>query len=84
MKYNATSCIDKYGEIEKAMGVNTTTFSKLEAAHAAVDAVKALALKVGIPERLRDLKVTEDSLESLAQSAFNDVCTPGNPREVTL
>jgi len=84
MKYNTSSCVDRFGDIAKAMGVNTYAFSKLEAANAAVEAVKALALKVGIPERLRDLKVTEDSLESLAQSAFNDVCTPGNPRTATL
>ena len=84
MKYNASSCVDRFGDIAKAMGVNIFTFSKLEAANAAVEAVKALAVKVGIPERLRDLKVTEDSLESLSQSAFNDVCTPGNPRTVTL
>ncbi len=82
MKYNASSCVEKYGDIARAMGVNTFAFSKLEAANAAVDAVKALALKVGIPERLRELNVSEDSLESLAQSAYNDVCTPGNPRNV--
>jgi lactaldehyde reductase len=84
MKYNATSCIDKYGEIAKTMGVNTVGLSKIEAAHAAVDAVKALAVKVGIPERLRDLNVKDEDLEKLANSAFNDICTPGNPRNVTL
>lgn len=84
MKYNSTSCIDKYGDIAKAMGVKTFGYSKIEVAHAAVDAVKTLALKVGIPERLRDLNVTEESLEKLALSAFNDICTPGNPREPTL
>lgn len=83
MKYNATSCIDKYGEIAKAMGVNTVGLSKIEAAHAAVDAVKALAIKVGIPERLRNLNVQEEDLEKLANSAFNDICTPGNPRDVS-
>jgi lactaldehyde reductase len=84
MNYNATSCIDKYGEIAKAMDVNTVGLSKMEAAHAAVDAVKSLAIKVGIPERLRDLNVKEEDLEKLANSAFNDICTPGNPRNVTL
>ena len=84
MKYNATSCIEKYGNIAKIMGVNTFGYSKIESAHAAVDAVKALAIKVGIPERLRDLNVTEESLEKLALSAYNDICTPGNPRDVTL
>ncbi len=84
MKYNATSCIDKYGEIAKAMGANTVGLSKIEAAHAAVDAVKALAIKVGIPERLRILNVKEVDLEKLANSAFNDICTPGNPRSVNI
>jgi len=84
MQYNATSAIDKYSDIAKAMGVNIDGLSREAAAQAAVDAVKALAAKVGIPEKLRDLNVTEDSLDKLALSAFNDVCTPGNPREAKL
>lgn len=84
MEYNASASIDKYADIAKAMGVDTSKLSKLEAADAAVAAVKQLAVKVGIPEKLRDLNVKEESLEALALSAFNDVCTPGNPREVTL
>lgn len=84
MEYNASASIDKYADIAKAMGVDTSNMSKQEAADAAVAAVKQLAVKVGIPEKLRDLNVKEESLEALALSAFNDVCTPGNPREVTL
>jgi len=84
MQYNMNSAMAKYVDIAKAMGVDTSTMSTEEAAQAAVDAVKALAVKVGIPERLRDLNVPADSLEALAKSAFADVCTPGNPREVTL
>jgi len=83
MQYNMASCIDKYADITKALGVNIDGLSKESAAQAAVDAVKALAVKVGIPEKLRELNVTDDSLEKLALSAFNDVCTPGNPRTVT-
>jgi len=84
MQYNASSCIEKYADIAKAMGVNIDGLSKDATAQAAVDAVKALAVKVGIPQKLRDLNVKEEDLERLAQSAFNDVCTPGNPRTVTL
>jgi lactaldehyde reductase len=82
MQYNAESAIDKYGDIAKAMGVNIVGLSNTEAAQAAVNAVKALAAKVGIPEKLRDLNVKEEDLDRLAESAFNDVCTPGNPRDV--
>jgi lactaldehyde reductase len=84
MQYNAPSALDKYSDIAKAMGVTIDGLSKEAAAQAAVDAVKALAIKVGIPEKLRDLNVTENSLDKLALSAFNDVCTPGNPREAKL
>ena len=55
-----------------------------DAAQAAVDAVKNLAIEVGIPEKLQLLNVKEEDLERLSQSAFEDVCTPGNPREVKL
>lgn len=84
MQYNAESALEKYSDIAKAMGVDISGLSKEQAAQAAVDAVKALAIKVGIPEKLRDLNVKEEDLERLAQSAFNDVCTPGNPRTVQL
>jgi len=84
MQYNAEAAIDKYADIAKAMGVDISGLSKEQAAQAAVDAVKALAVQVGIPEKLRDLNVKEEDLERLAQSAFNDVCTPGNPRTVKL
>jgi lactaldehyde reductase len=76
--------VDKYVDIAKAMGVDVSGMSKEAAAQAAVDAVKALAVKVGIPANLRALNVPAESLEALATSAFNDVCTPGNPREVAL
>jgi len=51
---------------------------------AVVDEANALAIKVGIPERLRDLNVKENSLEKLALSDLNDVCTSGNPRITTF
>ena len=84
MQYNMAFAIDKYVDIAIAMGVNVVGLPKADAAQAAVDAVKALAVKVGIPEKLRNLNVKEEDLGRLAQSAFNDVCTPGNPRIVTL
>ena len=84
MQYNAESSIDKYVDIARAMGVKVDNLSPQKAAQAAVDAVKSLATRVDIPERLRDLNVKEEDLERLAKSAFEDVCTPGNPREVKL
>lgn len=84
MEYNTESSIAKYVDIARAMGIKVDHLSLPEAAQAAVDAVKNLAIEVGIPEKLELLNVKEEDLERLSQSAFEDVCTPGNPREVKL
>ncbi|MCD8310452.1 MAG: iron-containing alcohol dehydrogenase, partial [Prevotellaceae bacterium] len=72
----------KYVEIAKAMKVYKDGMTDEEAAKAACDAVKALSVKVGIPQHLTDLGIKEEDLPRLAKAAMADVCTPGNPREV--
>lgn len=84
MQYNAEWAIDKFGNIAKTMGVNVDGLSSEAAAQVAIDGVKALARKEGIPEELRELNVKEEDLGGLAQPAFEDVCTPGNPCSVEL
>jgi lactaldehyde reductase len=83
MEYNMPVCIDKYGNIAKAIGVDTTNMSKEEAAKAAIDAVRQLAIDVNIPQTLRELNIPKEGLPKLAKDALADVCTGGNPREVT-
>lgn len=84
MEFNMPACLDKYPEIAKAMGVDITGMTKEEASQAACDAVKALAIEVGIPQHLSELGITAEDIPALAQQAIEDVCTPGNPRDVTI
>ena len=84
MEFNMPACLGKYPEIARAMGVDTEGMTPAEASQAAVDAVRALSVKVGIPQHLSDLGITEKDIPALADQAIADVCTPGNPREVTL
>lgn len=83
MAFNAPAALEKYVSIAKAMEVYQPGMSEQDAAQAAVDAVKALAVRVGIPQHLSELGVKEEDLKRLSQAAFADVCTPGNPREVS-
>ncbi|MDE6127509.1 MAG: lactaldehyde reductase [Muribaculaceae bacterium] len=83
MEFNAPAAIEKYGRIAGAMGVDTAGMSPEEAAAAAVEAVRALAVRVGIPQHLSELGIGEADLPRLAAAAMADVCTPGNPRDVT-
>ena len=84
MEYNKEAAKAKYRTIAEAMGVDTSAMDDDQAAQAAVDAVKALAVKVRIPHHLSELGVPESGLPTLAQAAFNDVCTPGNPRKAVV
>ncbi len=82
MEFNMPAAVDKYVQIAKAMDVYSVGMSKEEAAQAAVDAVRALAIRVGIPQHLTELGIKETDLDRLATAAAADVCTPGNPRDV--
>ena len=83
MEFNMPKCVEKFGIIAKTMGVNTDGMTAEQAAQAAVDAVKALSIRVGIPQTLTELGIKESDIPALAAQAIADVCTPGNPRDVT-
>lgn len=84
MEYNAPATGEKYRNIAKAMGVTGVDDMSLEEARkAAVEAVKQLSHDVGIPENLKDIVKPED-VDFLAQSAYDDACRPGNPRETSV
>lgn len=84
MEFNKPCCIKKFGVIAQTMGVDTTGMTYDEAAQAAVDAVKALSIRVGIPQHMSELGIKASDIDALADQALADVCTPGNPRDVTL
>ena len=84
MEYNAECTGDKYRDIAKAMGVEGTEAMSIEAARkAAVDAVAALAEKVGIPKDLKGI-LKEEDVQFLSESAFADACRPGNPKDTSV
>ena len=84
MEYNADYTGEKYKCIAEAMGVDTAGMDEKAYRKAAVDAVKQLSKDIGIPEKLHEIGVKEDDLPALAQAAFDDVCTGGNPRPCTV
>lgn len=84
MAYNAPATGDKYKYIAQAMGVEgTENMIQEEYRKAAVDAVRKLSQDVGIPADLKEIVKPED-VDFLAQSAFDDACRPGNPRETSV
>lgn len=85
LQYNAPATGSKYREIARAMGVDgVDTMSEAEYREAAIEAIQKLADDVEIPKSLAEAGVKEEDIEFLAQSAFADVCTPGNPRDTSV
>lgn len=84
MEYNAPAAGEKYREIARAMGVQgVDDMTQEEYRKAAVDAVRKLSEDVGIPADLKAI-VKEEDIPFLAQSAYDDACRPGNPRETSV
>lgn len=84
MEFNMSACIEKYGDIARAMGVDTIGMTKEEAARAAVEAVRKLSKDISIPQTLREISIKREDLPRLAKDALADVCTGGNPKDVVL
>ena len=83
MEYNAECTGERYREIARAMGVEgVDSMSQAEYRAAAVEAVRKLGEDVGIPAKLEALR--EEDLPFLAQSAYDDACRPGNPKDTSV
>ncbi|MDR1515648.1 MAG: lactaldehyde reductase [Synergistaceae bacterium] len=84
LAFNAPACGEKFRDIGRAMRVPGIDEMSLEDAQkATVSAVRQLSIDVGVPEKLHELGVKKEDLAALAAAAIRDVCTPGNPRDVT-
>ncbi|KGL63795.1 iron-containing alcohol dehydrogenase [Polaribacter sp. Hel1_85] len=83
-EFNIPACAHKLKKVARAMGVGVLEMSDTQGANAAISAIKALSKSVGIPTGLKELGVKEEDFAEMAKNAMADVCTGGNPREVTL
>ena len=80
MRYNVDYSVKALVQVAQALQVNTAEMKDRDAALAAADAVEALMKKVGLPTRLRDVGVKEDSLDMAAFHAICDTMCIFNPR----
>ncbi|WP_035050989.1 lactaldehyde reductase [Carnobacterium pleistocenium] len=85
MDYNKDFTDKKYLDIAVNMNVEgVETMSLSEVRDAAVQAVKQLGIDVGIPQNISELGVKIEDIPQIAEDAFRDVCTPGNPRDASV
>ena len=86
MEFNRIACREKYANVAELLGENIEGLSLDEASLQAVDAVRSLTRDLNIPQSLKDLGLSENILDSIAE---NCMATQGriignNPRMMNL
>ena len=84
MRFNGQACPQLFRNMANAMGIDITDTTDQEAIDRVVVAIKDLSVSLGIPQTLREIGIPEEMIPTLAKQAIEDVCTPGNPRKVTV
>jgi alcohol dehydrogenase len=82
-EFNLIANPARYADVAGILGVDRRGLSQLEAARRAVEAIRELCADLGIPARLRDAGVTEDSLDELARRSYAADYNRWNPRHTT-
>lgn len=84
LKFNGKVCPNLFRNMGNAFGLDMKNTSDEEAVDKVVNAVKDLSKKLNIPQTLKEIDIPKEMIPTLAKQAVNDVCTPGNPRSVTV
>ncbi|ELY4520643.1 lactaldehyde reductase [Cronobacter muytjensii] len=78
--FNRPHTVKRFARVAQAMGVDTRGMSDEQASHEAINAIRALSARVGIPSGFRQLGVTKADIEGWLDKALADPCAPCNPR----
>src|SRR2546430_15031611 len=81
MEYNHSGEPERFARMAQAFGLDTRNVSMWRAAEMAVEYVHQLTLDVEIPS-MQELGFSEEEIPMLADKAFADPQTIGNPRDV--
>lgn len=83
IEFNAPACGDRYRLVVEAMGERVEDESPAGIARTAARAMAALAKRVGVPGRLREVGVKKEDLLQCAVDALGDGSILTNPRRVS-
>ena len=84
LRYNGKVCPELFKNMGHAFGLDLYNLSDDEVVEKVASAVESLSQRLGLPQRLRDIGIPEELLPTLAKQAFEDICTSGNIRKVTV
>ena len=84
MRFNASVAAEQYAELAQIIDPSISTGSAEAMTQALISSIERLIEALGLPNRLRDMKITSDQLPMLANDAMQQQrLLINNPREVT-
>ncbi len=81
-RYNMVACPERYADIGRALGVDTTGMTTVQAAERALEELDKLIKDLEVTERFTDLGLEEQHIDTLADYACTDFASNINPRTV--
>ena len=84
LRFNGKVCPDLFRNMGNALGLDMSNLNDDQVVEKVASAVEGLSQRLGLPQRLRDVGIPEEMLQTLAYQAVDDICTSGNPRSVTV
>ncbi len=81
--FNRPQAVARFAKIAVAMGVNTQGMGEDRASLKAIEAIRSLSARVGIPAGFSQLGVKTSDIEGWLDKALADPCAPCNPRTAT-
>lgn len=79
-EFNRPNAVARFARIAQAMGVNTDEMNEEQASQSAIQAIRQLSARVGIPSGFNTLGIKEADIEGWLDKALADPCAPCNPR----
>lgn len=84
MRFNGVECPELFVNMGNAFGLDMSGCNEEQAVEKVVEAITDLSKRLQIPQTLSEVGIPRDKIPELAAQATNDICTSGNPREVTI
>jgi alcohol dehydrogenase class IV len=82
LQYNADACGDVYLNILSAMGVKIEGVSPNEAGYILADRIADFTRGLGLPQKLREVGVSEEGLNECSEMALSDGAIVYNPKVI--
>lgn len=80
-EYNIIACPDRFAQLARIMGYDTTGKTTFQAAQLAVDGMREMCKAVGIPQSIKEIGAKPEDFELMAKNALKDGNAFSNPRK---